>query len=188
MFYPASDLACGFAALLTICLLGGFAAAQGLGGAMSDKVQIELRGHIVPRCDLTGAASALDLGVIAGTGAQGQKQLQFEVSCNTPFTYQLSSGHGAMRHENTAAGAAGFATEFPYRAVLIIPTDGGSTLSLDCPSSLLGEPAGACADASGKDTAIAKDASLTVSWGPLDGPLAAGQYTDDLQISIGIEN
>jgi hypothetical protein len=188
MFYPASDLACGFAALLTICLLGGFAAAQGMGGAMADKVQIELRGHIVPRCDLTGAASTLDLGTIAETGAQGEEQLQFELSCNAPFAYQLSSEHGAMRHESASSGAGAFSTEFPYRAALKILTDSGSTLSLDCASSELGETSGPCAGESGEDTAIGKDATLAVSWGPLDGPLTAGRYTDDLHISIGIEN
>lgn len=188
MIDPSLDMACGIAAVAFILLLAGMAATQGMAGPLSDQVQIELRGNIAPRCDLTGAASSLDLGTLPETGAQGQKQLQFELSCNAPFTYQLSSEHGVMRHESASADASGFTTEFPYRAVLTILTDSGSTLNLDCASSQLGEPAGACAGASGEDTAIGKDAALTVSWGPLAGPLVAGQYADDLHISIGTEN
>jgi hypothetical protein len=187
MFYPASDLVCGFAALLTICLLGGFAAAQGMGGAMADKVQIELRGHIVPRCDITGAAASLDLGTIAETGAQGHEQLKFELSCNAPFAYQLSSEHGAMRHESGSADV-GFVAVFPYRATLTILTDSGGTLSLDCASAQLGEPAGTCTGTSGDETSIDKDVSLTVSWGPIEGKLMAGRYSDDLRIAFSIEN
>lgn len=154
---------------------------------MSDEVRIGLRGHVVPRCDLTGAPSSLDLGSLPEAGAQGHGQLQFQLSCNTPFAYQLSSGYGAMRHANAAAGG-NIAAAFPYRATLNIPTDSGGTLSLDCASVQLGEPAGACAGVSGEETAISKDASLTVSWGPLAGHLAAGQYSDDLHIAFSIEN
>lgn len=185
MMYPAFDLTCGLAALTIMLFLGGFAAAQGMGSAMSDKVQIALRGHIVPRCDLIGAASSLDTTPEAG--AQGREQLRFELSCNAPFAYQLSSEHGAMRHESGSAGS-GFVAAFPYRATLTILTDSGGTLSLDCASAQLSEPAGACAGASGDETAIDKDVSLTVSWGPIEGQLIAGRYSDDLHIAFSIEN
>lgn len=187
MLYPAFDLAAGFAALLIICLLGGYAAAQGMGSAMSEAVQIQLRGHIVPRCDLNGAASSLNLGTLPQNGAQGQQQLQFQVSCNTPFAYQLSSANGAMRHESAPVSGSGSTDEFSYRAALAIPTDSAGILSLDCPSSQLAGAPGACSGVSGQETAIGKDASLTVSWGPVAGPLATGQYTDDIQIALSVQ-
>jgi hypothetical protein len=93
-----------------------------------------------------------------------------------------------MRHESAAGESGGFATDFPYHTTLEMLTDSGGTLSLDCASAQLGEPAGPCAGQSGEQTAIGKDASLTVIWGPLADQLAAGQYSDDLRIAFSIEN
>ena len=183
----ASNIARGCAALMVTGFLTGPVHADSARRSMSDKVQITLRGRIAPRCDLAGVPSTLDLGNLPKTGAQGEKQLKFQLTCNTPFTYQLSSDNGAMRHESLSA-SSGFAADFPYNAALNILTDGGATLTLDCASAQLGEPVGACAGTSDDQTAIEKQATLTVSWGPLEERLVAGRYSDDLHIAFSVEN
>ena len=102
--------------------------AEGAGGVMSDRVQIELRGTITPQCAFQNIASSLDLGTIPDSGASGEKKLDFQISCNTPFAYGLSSDDGAMRRDAGAEGMGGFLTQFPYQAALTIHTDDGATL------------------------------------------------------------
>ena len=162
--------------------------AEGAGGVMSDRVQIELRGSITPRCAFQNIASSLDLGVIPDSDASGEKRLDFQISCNAPFAYGLSSEGGAMGRDDGAEGAGGFLTQFPYRAALTILMDDGTSLTTTCQSQELGALPGLCQWQSGERTAIDRAASLTVSWGPIEGRLAAGRYSGSLQISLGIAN
>ncbi|NJM35866.1 MAG: hypothetical protein HC850_15560 [Rhodomicrobium sp.] len=157
--------------------------AQAPGGALSDRVQIELRGQIVPRCALLGIASTLDLGTLSPTASASQRELTFKISCNAPFSYGLSSAHGAMRHETAQAGGSGLLAEFPYTADLTIATDDGGTLHLPCGEGAL---TAGCHGDSGESTALDKDASLTVSWRA--GQLLAGRYTGDIGLSLSVQN
>ena len=87
--------------------------AEGAGGVMSDRVQIELRGSITPRCAFQNIASSLDLGAIPDSGVSGEKKLDFQISCNAPFAYGLSSEDGAMRRDAGAEGAGISSRNFP---------------------------------------------------------------------------
>ena len=162
-------------------------AAQSAGGALSDRVQIELRGSVTPQCAFEGIAPSLDLGAVSGNGGAAQKALSFRISCNAPFGYSLSSQHGAMKNAAAAAGQ-GILADFPYTAALTITTDDGGMLRLTCASADLGQNSTLCQGQSGDATAIEKDAALTVSWGPLAGRLAAGSFSDDLRIGLSIAN
>jgi hypothetical protein len=173
--------------------LAVFLAASALAGdlaAEASRVSIELQGQIEPKCGLSGAAGQLDFGSLGTAGARQERALAFTVNCNTPFTYGMSSAFGEMRHQSTVAGAGGFVGRFPYQVLLTIPTDDGGTLRKSCESAQLagvsGQAAGCEAD-SGETTSMGKTAALTVSWGPVGGPLLAGQFADDLRISVGVK-
>lgn len=173
-----------------------FALFLALGASGSDlaaeasRVSIELQGHIVPKCGMSGANSRLDFGSLSMAAARQERAIAFTVDCNTPFTYALSSANGEMRGQSEAAGAAGLLSRFPYQVLLTIPTDDGRTLRKSCDSAQLisasGQAAGCEAD-SGQTTSMGKTGVLKVSWEPAGGRLLAGKYSDDLRISVGVK-
>ena len=146
---------------------------------MNDSVKVKLRGRVMPRCMLTG----LETAILASEGATrtGNVELkrQFEVNCNAPFSVSLSSVHGGFYHSG--------GNVFPYRASLVIATDSGRTVTLDCAASNLVADAGDCVGSSGDDTAVGKEAVLTVNWLKPEGA-SAGTYTDDLRLSLGVRD
>lgn len=161
------------------------AAPQTAASGLSDRVQIALQGRIEPRCSFAGIASVLDMGAISGT-SPARKELSFVLSCNAPFGYRLSAANGEMRGAGTGSGQ-GTLNHFPYRAELSIATDGGAALRLSCASEEL--LAGAlCEGQSGNETATDRDAVLAVSWGPIAGMLAAGHYSDHIEIAVNVAN
>jgi hypothetical protein len=170
-----------FALFLAMPPFAGQVAADG------NRVSIELQGQIAPKCGLSGADGRLDFGSLGAAGARQERALAFTVNCNTPFIYAMSSTNGEMRGQSGTAGAAGLLGRFPYQVELTIPTDDGGTLRKSCDSTQLagasGQGAG-CEAESGETTSMGKTAALTVSWDPVGGPLLAGQYADDLRISV----
>jgi hypothetical protein len=180
---PRLTPACA-AFLLAAC---GAASAQSATGAGADRVRLELRGHVLPHCSFSGIPSGVDLGQLGdGSGAAG-RQLAFQLNCNTPFAYALSSQSGSIRPAD-AAKQEGFLDEIPYRASLAILTDSGASLLLDCTSGEIRRDGGGCRGTSGSDTAIDKSAVLTVSWAKPEKHLMAGRYAADLRIDLGIGN
>lgn len=159
--------------------------AQTAAAIPSDRVEIGLRGWIAPKCGLAGLGASLDLGTLAASNPQGERELRFTVNCNTPFAYSLASESGGLSHETATAGGPGLLALLPYDAVLSIAADDGETLRLACAS---GAPGQSCAAESGERTAVAKDASLVLSWGPVAGRLIAGRYRDALRIGLTARN
>ncbi len=170
MIWCRSIAARAYASIGMAGLAATFTSVQSVAGPLADSVKIELRGEIRPSCALAGAPASLDLGEISQGAASGQTEFTFQLSCNTPFTYRLSSVNGAMRNDEGAAGT-GFAAEFPYKATLTILADDGGALTLDCAGAALSEASGGCLAGSGDRTAMGQDASLAVSWGPLESRL-----------------
>lgn len=175
----AGAVAIGIAALPSM--------ADGTGGTMSQQVRIVLRGEVTPQCMMSGLGGSLDIGRLSAGGMSGQKQLSFQLNCNTPFSYSLTSEHGSLMLDKDG-GANGLAARFPYRARLTIPTDGGASLTLDCSGAQLGGDAGACEGQSGAETAIGQNASLIVLWEPIGQHLMPGRYRDELRIAFSIGN
>jgi hypothetical protein len=146
---------------------------------MNDSVKINLRGRVMPRCMLTGLETPMSASAgAAGTGRVEQRR-RFEVNCNAPFRVSLSSVYGGLRHSK--------GNVFPYRASLVIATDSGRTVTLDCAASRLVPDAGDCVGNSGDDTAVGKEAVLIVNWLKPEGA-SAGTYTDDLRLSLGVQD
>lgn len=150
---------------------------------MADRVTISLRGRIMPRCTLTG----LQASMFADPGPLRISQIRrdFEVNCNAPFIVTLSSARGGLRHAST--GKDGNGDVFFYHANLKILTDSGRTITLDCDGRDLAPDGAGCRGASGEDTAIGKQAVLTVRWSVPKG-VTAGSYTDDLRVNFNMQD
>jgi hypothetical protein len=178
------------ALLSAVLILGVLAStpvrAQVLASADGDKVRLELRGRVAPRCSLSGMPSAIDLGRIIPGGGELRRDFAFQVDCNTPFTYAMVSGSAAMRR--SADGRDDHAGSIPYRARLTITTDSGGRLSLDCTGQEIAAEAGTCRGLSGDEIAIRKDAVLAVSWAVPDTSIKAGFYTAPIHLELGVAN
>jgi hypothetical protein len=164
------------------------APAQGeaLRGPGGDRVRFELRGHIAPRCSLSGMPNAVDLGKVKAGAGETRRDLAFRLDCNAPFTYALTSTAGAMRRDGDAAG--GRAREIPYRASLTIATDSGGKLRLVCDGRDIAASDGGCEGRSGQDTAIGRDGVLSISWAAPDTQIADGLYTAPIRLELGVAN
>lgn len=148
-------------------------------GEMSDRVSVKLRGRVMPRCNFSGSDAPLSAGNAVDRGGIVRIRRVFQVDCNAPFTVSLSSAYGGLHHGEGAV--------FPYQASLKIATDSGRAISLDCEASALKPGAGDCAGSSGDDTAIGREAVLSVNWRAPEG-VAAGTYTDDLRLSFAVQD
>lgn len=174
------------AALIIAALAGAPVRAEAMTRAESDRVRLELRGHVAPRCSLSGASPSLDISDLIEAARGGELRMPFKINCNTPFGFAMSSDDGAIRA--SAAPVPGLAGEVPYLARLSILTDSGAKLSLDCASAALGPAGSECRGHSGDETAIEKDGVLVVSWARPNRPLAAGRYETGLRIHLDMGN
>jgi spore coat protein U-like protein len=170
-----------------IAIILALSAFAGDLAAEASRVSIELLGQIAPKCGLSGADGQLDFGSVGAVAGRQERAIAFTVDCNTPFTYAMSSTNGEMRGESGASGAAGPSGRLPYQVLLTIPTDNGGTLRKSCDSTQLASTSGqgaACEADSGEATSMGRAGALTVSWGAAGRPPLAGQYSDNLRISI----
>jgi hypothetical protein len=149
-------------------------------------VRFELRGHVVPRCSLSGMPNAIDLGKINAGAGETRRDLAFHLDCNAPFTYALSSSTAAMRQDGDPQGAR--AKEIPYRASLTILTDSGSRLKLVCDGREIAASEARCQGSSGQDTAIGRDGMLSINWTAVDTPLPEGLYTAPIHLELSVAN
>ncbi|WP_125461552.1 MULTISPECIES: hypothetical protein [Rhodomicrobium] len=149
--------------------------------APADRIEIALRGTILPKCEMAGIGASLDLGTLSPSAPQGLRELNFSINCNTPFAYRLVSLHDGLRHESAGEAGAGLATRLPYSAAVIFGTDEGTPLRLDCASVQLGP---GCQGDSGERSAVGKDALLLLSWGPVPAALLSGRYRDELRLGL----
>jgi hypothetical protein len=173
------------AALLLALPAAGFAFGQAI-EAGGDRVRFELRGHVVPRCSLSGMPNAIDLGKIKAGAGETRRDLAFHLDCNAPFTYALSSNAAAMRRDGDPQGAR--AKEIPYRASLTILTDSGGRLELVCDGGDIAASDGGCQGRSGQDTAIGMDGTPSIRWAAGNAPLPEGLYTAPIRLELGVAN
>jgi hypothetical protein len=170
------------------------------GSARNDPLRIEVTATVVERCGLSAAGGR--------TSASGDLQsaqslrLEFDVDCNTPFRIGVSSTNGALRlatasSQNGSLDNQGFSIEKDYEVALQVATDDGLLDGGSCRSRTLVGRSGNCPFygrragdglSSGRDMAIGRSGTLTVSWreGDEGGPRrAAGRYQDFLTVVIG---
>ena len=188
MFAYHSNIAPLYAACFCVLLAAGPLQAQGAGGAMSDSVRIGLRGQIPPKCALSGMAGAVtfDIGSIE---REHKAALEFTIDCNTPFIYNVSARDGAMLLQGARRSPAATSPTLPYRISLIIPTNDGGTLRADCGGAALSLKADArgCAADSGYAVAMKQRGQLFVVLSRAAERRAAGNYTDNLEITLSVK-
>ncbi|MBX3561922.1 MAG: hypothetical protein KF780_08930 [Sphingomonas sp.] len=170
------------------------------GTPRGDPLRIEISARIAERCGLSAVnGQARAQGRLDQTESL---QLAFNVDCNSPFRIGVNSAHGAMRlatanPRDSGTDGQGFSIEKGYDVALLVATDNGAIDGGTCHSSALTGRDGRCrfygarpgqGISSGRDIAIGRTGSLTVSWrgGDDGGPRrAAGNYQDFLTVVIG---
>jgi hypothetical protein len=169
-------------------------AAAALGGAVypasalhpaGNTVKIAVTGNIVPSCSTSSAVQLLDVGNIAKAGSA---KVNFAVDCNAPFQYSVRSEKGAMRLVNAPATAPAKRFEAPYDVRVKIPLTLGGQIDDSCNSRTMRFGATGCKFSdSGRKIAVNQTAEMQISWGDPQQMLAAGQYTDQLTITVGVK-
>jgi hypothetical protein len=149
--------------------------------ADSAEVVIDLTGEILPFCQLTGAPPSTNLGEITD---RGTANIPFQLRCNTPFAFSITSRSGALKTEYAMTPPPGFTAAVAYNIVPRIPTSLGAVTGT-CISTALKAGAATCSfPNSGQGVALSGDASLTLSWQVSEIPLA-GTFTDVLTLNVG---
>ena len=177
-----------YAARVTIglALLCAFPAAA----PAADAVTIGLEGYIAPLCLIAtsaenGGASATIPMEAGDLQRGGSRQIDFTLTCNTPFSYKLEAQHGALIAVQAGGVPDSFIAAVPYRVAMHIPTD-GPTIDDVCPGDSLRIGAVTCPFTNVGD-AIATNAEgrVTVTWATPAAPLVVGNYHERLTLTIG---
>jgi hypothetical protein len=157
-------------------------AAMFLDRAAAQDVTIGLAGEIPASCQLTGLQTNTSLGAITEPGTA---IIPFQVRCNTPFAFSVTSASGALKAQYAIAAPPGFTAAIPYSIVPRIPTNLG-VITGTCASTTVKLGATTCFfPNSGQGVALSGDSSLTLSWQVGEIPMA-GAFTDVLTISVGL--
>lgn len=154
----------------------------------SDRVRVQLQGHIPPKCSLSNMAGRLNFDA-GGVGQARSGSLGFTIDCNTPFIYRLSAQQGAMQLQGSGEAANTARVRLPYSVSLTIPTDDGRTLNAECGGEMLSgdDRAPVCDADSGHSVAMNKRGQMVVSMSRPAQTAPAGAYTDDLQIILALK-
>jgi hypothetical protein len=149
--------------------------------AEPQEVTIDLTGEIPASCQLTSVQTDTSLGAIT---EQGTASIPFQVRCNTPFAFSVTSRSGALKIEHAMTSPPGFTATIPYSIVSRVLTNLGP-ITGTCASTALKVGAVTCAfPNSGQGVALSGDSSLTLSWQVSQIPLA-GIFSDVLTLSVG---
>ncbi|MGF1618986.1 MAG: hypothetical protein ACFCUR_00050 [Rhodomicrobiaceae bacterium] len=182
----ASHLPRRSASVVLICLcFAQIVYAARTDATLADRVAIELRGRIEPKCSLSDMDGELRFAIGADRGRDQSAAPGFTIDCNTPFISRLSADHGAMRRQSAGGASEDGRLQLPYRVSLTIPVQGGGTLSAKCDSATLGAAgAGWCEADSGQQIAINKRGRILVKFPVSVEQPMEGQYTDNMRIEV----
>jgi hypothetical protein len=169
----------GRVAIRLILLLPFSAAAPA-----ADSVAVRLEGYIPPFCQIAWQVTPIALETDE-LESGGSRQIDFLLTCNTPFSYRLEAQHGALINAEATAVSGGFSAAVPYEVVMHIPTD-GSAIDDVCPGDSLRASAPTCSFTNaGGAIATNAEGKVTVTWTPPSMPLLAGEYYDRLTLTFG---
>ena len=166
------------------------------------RLSFDVEATIAPRCGFDGAAVSSQLSTfMEGAQAGETRELQFNLSCNTPFTVRVQSRNGGLE---AAVGdqealammqGLGFATRMDYAVKLDVPivdmAGNNVTEQSSCASAIdmkTGSPTCQMAKGDGvilKGTSDTAPAKLTVKLDASAQTLVAGAYSDYLTIDVG---
>lgn len=152
--------------------------------AMNDSVSIELRGRVMPRCDFSGSDAPLTFGEARAQEEHVQIRRSFKVNCNAPFVMAMASAYGGLK---LATNGSSDQLSLGYDASLTIITDRGRIVSLSCTDSDLKHGGAGCAKTSGDDTAIGKEALLTIDL-RTEKHLISGSYSEELYLKFHVQD
>jgi hypothetical protein len=176
LFSPSRKAALASLALLCTLSLSASAARQ---------VSIRLEGEIVPECAIagtSGSAATLDLDDLSRAGS---KDYRFLLSCNAPFGYRLEAQYGALTYK-AALVPEGSPSALPYEIAIHIPTD-GKPIDDRCTADSLRAGRVRCPFSHSSDAiALNAESRLTVAWSAATIQSAAGNYADQLTLSVSI--
>lgn len=167
---------------VVLCLVAGAAVAA------TDSVTIKVVGEVAGSCEISGLTSNLDLGDL---GAASSAATSFTLSCNAPYTYDVSSSNGALQLMDSVSSTGSFATTHPYAIDVNAPTDLGA-LGVSCGSAAMATTNG-CAGTSSGGVSLNAAAMLTVTWDPSAArqgaatPLIAGTYQDTVTLTFTVQ-
>ena len=187
LIQQANKRQCLMRPMIVLGLLGALSATA----FAAKQVTIRIDGDIVPECTLSGDSASggatsfeLDMSMLDVT-RPGRHDYAFMVNCNAAFEYRMEAQYGALTH---AAGVAapGFTSAVPYDIGVYIPTDVAPINDL-CPGEAIRSGQVRCRFSnSGDGIAIGSKARLTLTWSPENAVPVAGQYSDRIQIIVGV--
>lgn len=166
------------------------------------RLNFDVEATVAPRCGFDGAAVSSQLSTfMAGAQAGETRQLQFNLSCNTPFTVRVQSRNGGLAAaflddaDLVMAQGAGFATKMDYSVALDVPIIdlGGNaivtrTVCASAVDMLVGSATCQLATPAGVTFAGTSDvapAKLTVKLDRAAPTLIAGAFVDYITIDVG---
>jgi hypothetical protein len=153
----------------------------GSGAGTEQKASLGIEGHISPSCQIANTVPAVLLGDLSRAGSAS---VSFQLSCNTPFRFKLSSQYGSLRQTEGAGAHAPFFSSLQYKVTLKLGT--GTSLPVDsCLSSNMIGAAALCAGQSTAGTStIQQPASIGFSWDPHGAVPVAGRYVDIVTLTV----
>jgi hypothetical protein len=168
----------------------------------SVRLNFDVEATIAPRCGFDSSAVSSQLSTfMAGAQAGETRQLQFNLSCNTPFTIRVQSRNGGLeaayldQDDLALAQGAGFATKLDYAVALDVPIVdlGGNAVVAQsvCASAvdmLVGSATCALAKSGGvtfSGTSDVAPAKLTVKLDRPNRTLIAGSLVDFISVDVG---
>lgn len=116
--YRRAALACGLASLAVF--FAGGASAEGPTSPTdgTDRLTVEVAGHITPRCGM-GSIADRHLGEITGGGMSLRTELALD--CNVPFALTFASANGGLAHRTLPLGQGPYSGRLGYQMQVDLP-------------------------------------------------------------------
>ena len=146
-----------------------------------DTVTIDLRGRVRAACTVSMHSARVDLGDIMDSAA---RTIPIHFYCNAPFTYEMRSRYGGLRHVRISSASPHFRVVVPYVVVTRLPTSAGDIVDTCASGDLAAEPVRCRMSDSGSGISIDREASLTVTFPDDTRVPLAGRYRDVISLAF----
>lgn len=164
-----------------LCGAVAFSLSTARGAQAEDTVTIDLRGRIKAVCTVSMHSARADLGDIMDGVA---RTIPIHFYCNTPFTYEMRSRYGGLRHMRISSASPHFRVVVPYVLVTRLPTSAGDIVDTCASADLAVEPVRCRLSDSGSGISVDREASLTVTFPDDTRVPLAGRYRDVISLAF----
>jgi spore coat protein U-like protein len=149
--------------------------------ADDQEVSVTVTARIPFSCKVSNTTPNLNLGELSRAGAAS---VSFQVSCNAPFHYALSSRNGSLAQTAGVRAKPPFFSSLPYTVNYSLGTSAGMLVDT-CLSSNMLATATTCSGRSTSDAiAIQQTATIGFSWDPHGSFPVAGSYADTVTVTL----